>query len=97
MDKVIIGQGWLKYCGSQREGAAFPLIRIMENLDTVVTVIGTIYGILLILTVFVRTKFTEAFRIDALFISNPSETTRLLNLVAGILVAGYSIYSLLEG
>ncbi|HCY18726.1 MAG TPA: hypothetical protein DHU69_02980 [Deltaproteobacteria bacterium] len=69
----------------------------MENLDTVVTVIGTIYGILLILTVFVRTKFTEAFRIDALFISNPSETTRLLNLVAGILVAGYSIYSLLEG
>lgn len=68
----------------------------MKNLDTIITVIGISYGVLLILTAFVRTKFTEAFRIDALFIPNPSETTRLLNLVAGILVAGYSIYSLLE-
>lgn len=69
----------------------------MKNLDTVITVIGIIYGALLILTVFVRTKFTEAFRIDALFMPKPSEATRPLNLVIGIIVAGYSIYSLLKG
>jgi len=61
-----------------------------------VTIIGIIYGALLILTAFVRTKFTEPFRIDVMFMPNPSEATRLLNLVGGILVAGYSIYSLLK-
>ena len=69
----------------------------MKNLDTIVTIIGIIYGLLLILTAFVRTKFTEAFRIDALLMPQPSESTRPLNLIAGILVAGYSIYSLLKG
>ena len=68
----------------------------MKNLDTIVTIIGIIYGFLLILTAFVRAKFTEAFRLDVMFMPNPSEATRLLNLVAGILVAGYSIYSLLK-
>ena len=70
---------------------------IMKNMDAIVTVIGIIYGFLLILTAFVRTKFTESFRIDALFMPKPSEATRPLNLLAGILVAGYSIYSLLKG
>ena len=69
----------------------------MKNLDTIVTIIGIIYGALLILTAFVRTKFTEAFRLDVMFMPNPSEATRPLNLVVGILVAGYSIYSLLKG
>lgn len=69
----------------------------METLDTIVTIIGIIYGVLLVLTYFVRNKVTEAFRVDALFMRNPSEATRPLNLVAGILVAGYSIYSLLKG
>ncbi|HBR18364.1 MAG: hypothetical protein A3G39_00890 [Deltaproteobacteria bacterium RIFCSPLOWO2_12_FULL_43_16] len=69
----------------------------MENLDTIVTVIGIIYGVLLVLAAFIRTKLTEAFRIDALFMPKPSEATRPLNLVIGILVAGYSIYSLLKG
>lgn len=68
----------------------------MKNLDMIVTVIGIIYGLLLIFTAFVRTKFTEAFRIDVLFMPDPSEKTRPLNLVVGILVAGYSIYSLLK-
>ncbi len=69
----------------------------MKNLDTIVTVIGIIYGLFLILTAFVRTKLTESFRIDALFMPNPSESTRPLNLIIGILVAGYSLYSLLKG
>lgn len=68
----------------------------MKNLNTIVTVIGIIYGVLLILTAFVRTKLTEAFRIDALFMPQPSEASRPLNLVIGIIVAGYSIYSLLK-
>ncbi len=79
-----------------REGrAAFPHFLVMKNLDMIVTVIGIIYGVFLILTFFVRSKITEAMRIDVLFMPNPSEATRPLNLVAGILVAGYSIYSLL--
>jgi len=69
----------------------------MANLDTIVTAIGLIYGSLLILAAFYRTRITEAFRIDALFMPKPSEATRPLNLVIGILVAGYSIYSLLKG
>ena len=81
-----------------REGrAAFPLSLIMKNLDTIVTVIGIIYGVFLILTFFVRSKITEAMRIDALFMPKPSEATRPINIVVGILIAGYSIYSLLKG
>ncbi len=69
----------------------------MKDLDTIVTIIGIIYGVLLVLTYFIRNKITEAFRIDALFMPKPSEATMPLNLVVGILVAGYSIYSLLKG
>ncbi|MEK6791370.1 MAG: hypothetical protein AABY45_06695 [Deltaproteobacteria bacterium] len=68
----------------------------MKNLDMFVTLLGVAYGILLILTFFVRTKFTEAFRIDVLFMPRSSESSRPVNLVAGIVVAGYSIYSLLS-
>ena len=69
----------------------------MKNLDTTVTVIGIIYGFLLILAFFVRSRITESMRIDALFIPQYSENTRPLNLVAGALFAGYGIYSLLTG
>jgi hypothetical protein len=68
----------------------------MKDLDTLVTAIGIIYGVLLIFTYFIRNKVTEAFRVDVMFMPKPSEATRPLNLVAGILVAGYSIYSLLK-
>lgn len=58
---------------------------------------GIIYGGLLITAAFVKTKFTEPFRIDALLMPKPSEKTRILNLIAGVCFAGYSIYSLLNG
>jgi len=74
-----------------------PLYFLMKNLDTIVTIAGIIYGVWLILIVFVRNKFTEAFRLDVMFMPNSSESTRPLNLVVGVLVAGYSIYSLLKG
>ncbi len=57
---------------------------------------GIIYGILLIIVAFVKTRYTEAFRIDALFLPKPTEKTRLLNLIAGACFAGYSIYSLFK-
>jgi hypothetical protein len=52
------------------------------------------YGIVLILGVFVRTPLTEALRIDALFIPQASDRTRPLNLVLGLLIAGYGAWSL---
>ena len=69
----------------------------MKNLDTIVTVVGIIYGLLLILATFVRSKVTESMRIDALFMPQPTDNTRPLNLVVGIAFAGYGIYSLLAG
>ena len=68
----------------------------MNNPDTLVNVIGVLYGAILILATFVRSRFTEAMRIDALFIKECTERTRPLNLLAGLLIAGYAIYSLLS-
>ena len=69
----------------------------MQNMDTIVTVVGVIYGLVLIMTTFVRNKALESMRIDALVIPQPTESTRPVNLIAGILIAGYGIYSLLHG
>lgn len=67
----------------------------VKNLDTLVNTVGIAYGLLLILAVFVRTSVTESLRVDALFMKQASEQTRPLNLIVGVLVAGYAIYSLL--
>lgn len=63
-------------------------------MDTLINSIGIIYGLLLISAAFVRSRFTESLRVDALFIPQFSESTRPLNLVAGLLIAGYGSYSL---
>lgn len=63
-------------------------------MDTAVNVIGIIYGLVLILTAFVRNKALEPMRVDVLFMPHPTEKTRPVNLVFGILVAGYGIYSM---
>ncbi len=63
-------------------------------MDTVVSAGGIAYGILLILGVFVRTPVTEALRVDALFIPQASEKTRPLNLILGLLIAGYGAWAL---
>lgn len=62
--------------------------------DVLINTIGLAYGLLLIATAFVRSAFTEAMRIDALFIKDCTERTRPLNLLAGLLVSGYAGYSL---
>ena len=54
-----------------------------------------VYGSALVLGAFVRTRLTEALRIDVLFIPNAGEKTRPLNVVMGLLIAGYGLWSLL--
>jgi len=80
---------------------AFPFfvakVITVKNPDVVVNVIGIGYGMVLVLAAFVRSRFTEAMRIDALFMKQATDNTRPLNLVVGLLVAGYGIYSLSAG
>ena len=64
-------------------------------MDTIVNFIGIIYGLVLILAAFVRIRVLESMRVDVLFMPQPTEKTRPVNLVVGLLVAGYAIYSLL--
>ncbi len=64
-------------------------------MDAVVNIIGILYGLVLILAFFVRNNVIESMRIDALFMPQATENSRPVNLIVGILVAGYGIYSLL--
>lgn len=66
----------------------------MDHPDALVNTIGILYGAVLIFAAFVRSSFTESMRIDALFMKECTERTRPLNLLAGLLIAGYAIYSL---
>jgi hypothetical protein len=63
-------------------------------MDTVVNAGAVAYGIVLVLGVFVRTSVTEAMRVDTLFMPGASEKTRPVNLVLGLLIAGYGAWSL---
>lgn len=67
-----------------------------ESVDSFVNILGIIYGVVLILAAFVNHRLLEAMRLDALIMQSPSANTRPVNLVAGLLVAGYAIYSLLK-
>jgi hypothetical protein len=66
----------------------------MNSPDLLINLLGCLYGALLVSAMFMRTRLTEAMRVDALFLRAHSEKTRPLNLVAGLLVAGYAIHSL---
>lgn len=68
----------------------------MDHPDAFINLLGLGYGALLISAMFVRTRLTEAMRIDALFIREYTEKTRPVNLVAGLLIAGYAVYSLMS-
>ena len=67
----------------------------MGSLDLGVTLLGIVYGIILIAATFISNRFTEVLRLDVMFLPNPSASTRVINLVAGLLIAGYNIYSLI--
>lgn len=70
---------------------------MIDRIDLFVTLLGVGYGGVLIWAFFVSNAFTEAMRIDALLFPNASASTRPVNLVLGVLVAGYCAYSLLAG
>jgi len=63
-------------------------------MDTIVNIIGIAYGLILIFAAFSRNKIIGSMRVDVLFMPHPTEKTRPVNLVFGILVAGYGIYSM---
>jgi hypothetical protein len=63
-------------------------------MDTAVNAGAIAYGVALIASALVRTPLTEALRIDALFIPGAGEKTRPLNLILGLLIAGYGAWSL---
>ena len=63
-------------------------------MDTALHAGAIAYGTALIVGTFMRTRLTEALRVDALFIPQAGEKTRPLNLVFGLLVAGYGGWSL---
>lgn len=65
-------------------------------MDTIINVIGVLYGVTLILAAFIRTsRMLESMRVDGLVMPNPTESTRPVNLLLGLLIAGYALYSLL--
>lgn len=66
-------------------------------MDAAVNAGAVAYGIVLVLAAFVRTPVTEALRIDTLFLPNAGEKTRPVNLILGLVVAGYGAWSLWGG
>ncbi len=63
-------------------------------MDQIVNLGAVAYGLLLMLGLFIRTPLTEALRIDALFIPQAGDSSRPLNLLLGLLIAGYGAWSL---
>lgn len=63
-------------------------------MDTIVNAGAVFYGLVLILSTFIRHPLTEAMRIDTLFLGHANEKTRIANLIVGLLVAGYGVWSL---
>ncbi len=63
-------------------------------LDLVVTIGGIGYGAVLVSVVFLRNRFTEALRIDALIMPKPTDATRMINPVIGLLLVTYNAYAL---
>jgi len=67
----------------------------MGSLDMALTIGGIAYGLVLIAATFVNNKVLEAFRLDVLFMKNPSPSSRGINLVAGLAIIGYNVYTMI--
>ncbi len=65
-------------------------------MDTIVNAGAIAYGLVLVLATFARHPLTEALRIDSLFIPQAGESSRPLNLVLGMAIAGYGAWSLMQ-
>lgn len=67
----------------------------MASLDFALTIAGIAYGLLLIAATFINNKVLESFRLDVIFMKSPSQSTRSVNLVAGLVLIGYNVYTML--
>lgn len=63
-------------------------------MDLYVNAGAVFYGLLLMLGTVLHTPATEALRIDTLFLPQAGERTRPLNLILGLLIAGYGAWRL---
>ena len=68
----------------------------MSALNITLNIITLVYGAVLIFAAFKSNRITETFRLDTFFTPRPTETTRMINLPAGLLAIGYTIYSMLK-
>ena len=68
----------------------------MSALNITLNIITLVYGTVLIFAAFKSNRITETFRLDTFFTPRPTETTRMINLPAGLLAIGYTIYTMLK-
>ena len=68
----------------------------MSTLNITLNIITLVYGTVLIFAAFKSNRITETFRLDTFFTPRPTETTRMINLPAGLLAIGYTIYTMLK-
>lgn len=68
----------------------------MELFNIAVTALGFLYGFILVHAAFFDNSITSKFRIDTLFIANPTTSTRMLNLILGLFIIGYNGYALFK-
>lgn len=66
----------------------------MGSMDFELTIAGIAYGAVLIAATFINNRVLEAFRLDVIFTRNPTQSTRIVNLVAGLAIIGYNVYTL---
>ena len=68
----------------------------MSTLNITLNIITLVYGTVLIFAAFKSNRITETFRLDTFFTPRPTETTRMINLPAGLLAIGYTLYTMLK-
>ncbi len=68
----------------------------MGALNSTLNIVTILYGIVLILAAFKSNRVTETFRLDTFFTPRPTQTTRMINLPAGLLAIGYTLYTMLK-
>ena len=68
----------------------------MGSMDFELTIAGIAYGVLLIAATFINNRVVESFRLDVIFMKQPTPSTRIVNLVAGLAIIGYNVYTLVR-
>lgn len=67
----------------------------MGSQELVLTLAGIAYGVVLIAATFINNKVLGAFRLDTMFMRNPPAAAKGVNLVVGLAIIGYNIYTLI--